>query len=142
MNQAEQIDYLNSMVKVQLKPSLIQGVGLFALRDLPKDTLLGTHLAPRFYRLTKGNLGKLFPEVRQLLLERWPGMLRGEGFAWPDVYLQGYINHSSDSNYAAATDLTLRDIKAGEEITQDYRSIPQWWEVFSWLKNDGTESKN
>ena len=46
-----------------------------------------------------------------------------------------YMNHSSDANYDAVEDRTLRDIKEGEEITEDYRKIKGCEIVHPWIKN-------
>lgn len=140
MNDITPIDFLNVTVKVKLAPSPIHGVGVFAIRDIPKQTKLFADRSPHPYRISPGNLGKLFPQVRELLTQRWPGIVQGKGFAYPDFHIQGYMNHSDDPNYDAHLDLSLRDIEAGEEITEDYRQIEGWEEVFPFLSESLTES--
>jgi hypothetical protein len=127
------IDFLNGAVKLRLGPSPIQGVGVFAIKDIPKGGKLFANAFPRTYIVSQGNLDKLFPEVRQSLVSRWPRLLLGEPFMFPDVNYQGYMNHSEDPNYDMDLDVALRDIKAGEEVTEDYRVIPGALEAFPFL---------
>lgn len=130
----KQVDELNQRVKVKVQPSSIHGVGLFALRDISKGEKLYANCLPAFYDLSYNHFTKLFPEVRQLLLERFPRVVEGELFAYPDSLLQSFMNHDSNPNYNNMTDTALRNIKAGEEIFEDYTSIPGWETAFPWLK--------
>lgn len=133
MTQDEQISWLNSIVRLRLGPSPIHGIGLFAIRDIPKGTKLYADTFPQLYNLPYSSFNKLFPEVRDLLLERWPGITQGSKFAYPDTFLQAYMNHSDSPNYDAKKDEALTDIKAGEEITENYKRINGWSQVFPWL---------
>ncbi len=134
MNTEEQLNELNSYARLRLAPSPIHGIGVFAIRDIPKGTRLYAQVAPRGFKISKGNLNKLFPEIREYILERWPLAAKGESFAWPDCFIQGYMNHSDEFNYDLKTDTTTRDIKVGEEITENYRDIEGWQDIFTWLK--------
>jgi len=134
LSNEDQINKLNEIVKVKLSPSKIHGIGVFAIRAIGEGQRLWGNIYPQFFDLPYSHFGKLFPEVRQLILERWPGIasemsLLGMGrFAYPDVLLQAYMNHGDEgeSNYDAVLDLTTRDIKMGEEILEDYRLIDGW----------------
>ena len=136
MNTDQTVDYLNTIVKTKLAPSPIHAVGVFAIRDIPKGTKMFLIYGPKPYRVSPGNQAKLFTEVLDTLKERWPRMLQGEGFLYPDAYTQGYMNHADEPNYDATLDITLREIKAGEEVTEDYRLIPCWEQAFPWLVGD------
>lgn len=127
------IDQLNERVKLRIAPSPIHGVGVFAIRDIGKGQHLSMDGLPLPYKISPGNLSKLLPEVRELILERWPRASQGMPFAYPDAIMLAYTNHSDDPNYDALNGVTLRDIKQGEEITEDYRKIENWGQVYPWL---------
>ena len=138
MNQKEQIDHLNSTIKVRLAPSSIQGVGVFAIMDIQKGQrcyCVPTKDGMFWYSVSYSNLSKLFPEIRNIILDQWPSIINGSHFlspnytAWPILFM----NHSNEPNFENQTDKALRDIKAGEELTEDYRTMDNWKEVFPWL---------
>jgi len=83
---------------VTIKNSEIEGLGLFATEDIPADTFLGvTHIANGDFE---------------------DGFIR--------TPLGGFYNHSDDPNYDSFHNtkgrclITIRDIKAGDEITSFY----------------------
>lgn len=133
-HQEETIAILNTLVRVKVAPSKIHGVGLFAIRDIPKGTKLYANMFPQAYKIPFGSFRKLFPDIREMLLERWPNIVNGSAFMYPDTLLQAYCNHSEDNNYDGITDMTIKDIEEGEEITENYKQIPNWEKVFKWLK--------
>lgn len=142
-----QIDYaifeINNSVKCKLAASPIHGVGVFAIYDIQKGDKLFLRPSesffdkpPRAYNLSYASLSKLLPEVRQLLLERWPSIINGSIFVSPNdmAVLCTFVNHSDDPNYDIDTDSALRDIKGGEEITENYRLMDNYLEIYKWLK--------
>lgn len=129
----EQTAILNTMVKCRIAPSDIHGVGVFAIRDIEKGQKLYSDIVPSVFTIPYSSFGKLFPEVKELLLERFPHVVNGSAFVWPDTRLQAYMNHSDDPNYDAINDVTLKQIKTGEEVTEDYRKIESWEKVYPWL---------
>lgn len=136
MNHEATIDYLNSAVCVRIAPSKIHGVGIMAIRELPKGKRLYLDNLPQTYELPYANFGKLFKEVRAIVVERWPGVVNGSRFAYPDSRYQAYMNHSDDPNYDIATDTLIKDMKEGEEITENYRKIEGWEKAFPFLKTN------
>ena len=132
--QEQQVQELNTYVKTKIAPSKIHGVGVFALRDIPKGQKLYADMATKLYTLPYSSFGKLFPEVKELLLERFPLIVNGSRFLYPDTRIVAFMNHQENPNYNAKSDLVLKDIKEGEEITEDYRKIEGWEKVFGWLK--------
>ena len=128
------ISYLNSTTLTKLAPSSIHGVGLFALRDLKAGDKLYADEFPRKYEIRYENFNKLLPEVREQIVNQFPLVASGHAFIWPTTKLQAFCNHSDDPNYAANLDIMLKDCKAGEEITEDYRLIVKWEELFPWIK--------
>lgn len=131
--QDDQLDELNSRVLVRIAPSKVHGVGVFALRDIPAYEKLYADITPVLYTLPYSSFGKLFPEVKQFLLERWPQIVNGSRFCYPDTRIQAFMNHSNQANYDAFNDEMLMDVKTGEEITENYMLIPNWQLVHPWL---------
>lgn len=134
MTQDEQINFLNSAVKVKLAPSKLHGIGVFAIKDIPKGTKLYATMAPKVFHIPFGSWKKLFPEVGEQILERWPNIINNSPFVWPDTNIQAFMNHADDYNYDGKLDVVIRDIKKGEEITEDYRDVENYQKVFKWLK--------
>ena len=134
MNSNKLAAKLNHRVVVRIAPSKIHGVGIVAIRDLPKGRKMYLDHLPEQYALPYSSFGKLFPEVRQILLERWPLIVSGSAFMYPDARYQAYCNHSDDPNYDAFNDVLLKDVKAGEELLENYKYIKGWEEVFTFLK--------
>jgi len=134
-NYKRQIQELNTYVKTYLAPSEIEGVGLFAIRDIPKGQKLYADMAPRLYNLPFSEFRNLFPDVKKEILYRFPQVVNGSAFGYPSTRLQAYINHSDDPNYDAVNDVVLRDIAKGEEITEDYRKIENYKKVFPFIKS-------
>jgi SET domain-containing protein len=133
-----QIDELNAYVKTYLAPSEIEGVGVFALRDLDKGEKLHADMVPKLYNLSYANVrSKLFPEVKELLLKQWPLIVKGSHFAYPTTRIVAYMNHSDKPNYNAQNDTLIKDVKKGEEITEDYRKIDVNTKMFPFIKDVG-----
>jgi SET domain-containing protein len=128
-----QIKQLNTFVTTRIAPSPIHGVGVFALHAVQKGQQLFTDMAPILFTLPHDQFCKLRPEVSSLVLERWPNIVTGSHFLYPETRIQAFMNHSDNPNYDAVNDISLREISAGEEITEDYRKIPSWEIVFPWL---------
>lgn len=133
MNVDETAALLNTIVLTRIAPSKIHGVGVFVIRDLQAGQKLYLDSLPRPYRISKGNLSKLFPNVRQILCERFPRVFVDSVVAYPDACYQAYVNHSDDPNYDNITDTLIRDVKEGEEITENYKNIVGWRDAFPWL---------
>lgn len=128
-----QIAELNIKVLTRIGPSSIHGVGVIALKDIPAGTRMYLDEQIRIYSVPYERFNELRQEARSILLERWPSIVVGGRFAWPDCRQVAYMNHDNAPNYDAAADTTLKDIKKGEELTEDYRKIKGWDTVFPWL---------
>lgn len=131
-----EITRLNERVRTRLAPSPIHGVGVFALRDLFKGNRLYADALPEVYSVSYVNMNKLFPAVRELLLERNPLIASGEPFPYPTERVQAFLNHSDNPSYDAFNDVMLCDVPAGEEITENYRLIPHYEKVYKWLSTE------
>lgn len=128
------IDVLNDSVILKLAPSDVHGIGLFAMRDIKKDTNLYTDAIPRAFDLPYKKFSKLRPDVREELVSHWPRISEDKAFLYPDCKRSSYINHSDNPNYDLDTDQAIKDIKAGEEILADYKKIPNYKKVYTFIK--------
>lgn len=125
MNNA--VEHLNNTVWATIKPSPVHGVGVFAIRSIPKGqkyTDFHTLGLAEMYTLERDEFAGLTPEIQALILDR--ALVHEEQpitFMSPNaqVDLRAFMNHSSTPN----TDgfVTLRRIKKGEELTEDYTSF-------------------
>jgi len=136
MTNQDEINELNSIIKARIGVSKIHGVGVIAIRDISKGEMVYADRMPKLYQVPYGSMNKLFPEVREIILERWPSIINGGRFIAPDARLLSFMNHSErdESNYDPATDTAIRDIKKGEEITENYKTMENWSKIYSWLK--------
>ena len=127
-----QIDQLNS-IKVKLAPSPIHGVGVFAMYDIAKGEKLNSDMTPQVFTLTFADFKKVKTEIRDLLLGQWPNIINGSKFAYPTTRIQAFINHSETPNYDAQNDVMFKDVRAGEEVLENYRAIQSYTRIFPWL---------
>lgn len=138
----EQIVKLNTRCKLRIAPSKVHGVGIFAITDIHKGERLYAGVFPEPYTIPYSSFGKLFPEVRQIIIERWPLVASGKShFFYPDANMPAYMNHADDPNYDNKTDCALRDIKAGEEVFETYRNIEGAETIFPFLAVDKPKRK-
>jgi SET domain-containing protein len=128
-----QIELLHEVVKIKLAPSAIHGVGVFALRDINKGEKLYTDAIPHQLDLPYRKFKHLDPQIREILLGHFPLIVDGSHFMYPVTKMSAYLNHSDTPNYDAKSDKALKKIRAGEEITEDYRQIEGWEQVFPFL---------
>jgi SET domain-containing protein len=122
------VEYLNSTVFCALRPSPIHGIGVFAIRNIPKGTTLTDHTLEcpnqQLYGLDEDDFARLHPEIRSLILSRL--IFEADApliFLSPntDAILRGFMNHSDTPNSDGA--IALRDIAAGEEVTENYKAF-------------------
>ena len=116
-------------VYCRLKPSQIEGVGVFAIRDIPKGT-------DPFMGLTTVGSEKISAETIEILhpaIARYIKdmcVFRDGGYFIPDAGLNAldvscYLNHSKTPNMETKDGtifVAARDIKEGEELTIHYDS--------------------
>lgn len=129
----EAITKLNS-IKATLGVSKIQGIGVVAIRDIFKGEKVYADELPNVFHIPVGSLGKIVPEVKDIILARWPNIIHGAPFISPDARLLSFMNHSDTPNYDPYTDMATKDIKKGEEVTEDYRIVKDYDKVYPWLK--------
>jgi len=141
-NSEQTAGILNQVIKVTIRPSKTHGVGVFAIQDIPKGVRLHMDDLPQVYYLPYSSFGKLFPEVRDNIVNKWPRVVNNEKFAFPEARFQAYCNHSDDPNYDSKTDSSLRDISVGEEIFEDYRVILGYEKAYPWLDKKKVKDDN
>ena len=124
---------INDIVKIKIAPSKIHGVGIFALYDIKKGEKLYTDIIPHQFDIPYSKFYKIKKVVRDLILGQFPLITQGSHFIYPVAKMSGYLNHSNNANYNAKDDIVLRDIKKGEEVTENYREIKGWQKVFPFL---------
>lgn len=121
------------MVKTELKPSSIEGLGVFALEFIPSGSVVWK-LDDRFYSMVHENDLKKLPPLMQDHFER---------YSWPHLFKEGilcccidngrFMNHSKNAN----TDFrdqevgkAKKDILVGEEITCNYAEFDPHFKGF------------
>ena len=127
------IEKLNEEVKVRVAPSKIHGVGVFPLRPLKRGERLYAGNLPSLYKTPYARFWMLNPEVRQYLLERWPNVINGSSFVYPEGNIQAFMNHANEPTYNAESDTLLTDLTVDDEITEDYKKIKGYAQIFPWL---------
>src|SRR3990167_7480921 len=143
-----QVVQLNDTVRCTLKPSRIDGIGVFAIQYIRKGErcYCTPNLIPKFYNLTFTQLDDLVPEVKELILQRWASVVNKSLFMSPndDAHLLMFINHSPDPaevNYDVVTDTALKDIPRNTELFEDYRVMDNWEKVRPLNKNPWLNKK-
>lgn len=128
MDKKHILEYINNTTYCRLKSSSIHGVGVFAIKKIPKG-INPFPSAPDYEAITvsKKDLKNLDPEMKKLLFD----LLVFDGDT-VDIPVKGlnnldvsfYLNHSKNPNLKYADDregfISLRDIEVGEELTADY----------------------
>ena len=132
-NQDEQLSELNQISKATLGVSKIHGIGVIATTLILKGAKIHADRMPKVYSIPYGSFNKLFPEVRKVILERWPNVIHGERFAYPDARLVSFMNHSETPNYDPLTDTATKEISVGEEITENYCIVKDAEKIYPWL---------
>lgn len=93
-----------------IKPSTIHGLGLFAKVDIKKGE-----------RIIQGLADFSFQDEWIIYVKKW----KIKSFSYNNGYCM--VNHSEKPNTKRGKKmviLALQNIKAGEEITEDYNSLP------------------
>ncbi len=113
-------------VYTRLRPSPIHGVGVFAIRDIPKDTYIFTGDNSKMVWVDKSVVETQEVEIRKLYDDFC--IIKGNKYYCPDNFnnmnVGWYLNGSKENPSVRCDDnydfYALRDIKKGEELTVDY----------------------
>lgn len=116
-------------INIEIKPSKLHGVGIFAVKNIKKGTIIGNEngfINDKYYVwYTWRDYKKFKPEVKNKIKELCAGRLNGfySPLDFDILPISWYSNHSCDGNlgFNANSDLiAIRNIKKGEELTFDY----------------------
>ncbi len=118
---------------LMLRPSPIDGVGVFAVRDIPKgcrDMFSAPDPSEQWISVSHDEVA-LLPEHARALVENYclfdetHFFVPARGFKQMDLVC--YLNHGDEPNVVSIDDgeafEALRDIRAGEELLVDYGEI-------------------
>lgn len=141
MTNEEQAQQLAQTVKCKIAPSSVHGVGVVAMRAIAKgeQCFCALTVKPSWYTIPYKKLEKylkdLYPEVLQLIIERWPQVYNGASFISPnyDARLTSFMNHSDTPNYDPVSDLALADIAFGDELFENYRTVDNCENIYPFL---------
>lgn len=124
---------------VALRPSGIHGIGVFAIRDIPKGTKnIFSHGIGDWIKVSITEVEAL-PRHSRDLIETYC-LFDEDHYYVPDygfkvMDLVNYLNHSADPNVISVDHgehfEALRDIKEGEELFVDYHSITDELESYN-----------
>ena len=133
MTKEELLRELSSNTYVMLKPSPIEGIGVFAITAIPKgcrDMFGKPDTNDEWITISKKEVATL-PTHTQFLIGNYclydeeNYFVPGHGFKKMDVSL--FLNHSDNPNIISINDGDLfesvRDINPGEELLVDYGEI-------------------
>jgi len=119
----------------RLKPSGIEGVGVFAVRDIPKNMIVFED-KDKWHQLKLSDLKSLDKDVKKMIDDFFVIEADGTVFV-PEKGLNGmdtsfYLNNSNEPNVKTidegATFVALRKIKRGEELTVSYADYDYKWQ--------------
>ena len=112
----------------RLKPSKISGVGVFAVRDIPKNQNPFQGIKYNYHELKTSDFKNFDKEVLKMIDNLF--VIGKNGKVWvPESGLNGmdvsfFVNHSENPNLKTIDDgsnfITLRKVKKGEELTVSY----------------------
>ena len=131
MNKADLLKELSQNTFVMLRPSAVQGIGVFAIRDISKgQRKLFSQDKSEWIKIPKEEVEKL-PEHSRFLVENHclyddnNYFVPEYGFKMIDPVI--YLNHADIPNVISINEgedfEALRDIKSGEELFIDYGEI-------------------
>jgi SET domain-containing protein len=133
MTKAALLNELTGNTWVMIKPSPIEGIGVFALQHIPKGCRSMFSQASeqeQWIPITKTEVENLPPHAKALI-ENYC-LYDDENYFVPDygfkkMDLVNFLNHSDTPNLISINDgeffETTRDIKQGEELLIDYGEI-------------------
>lgn len=133
MTKAELLAELSNNTFVMLKPSPIEGIGVFAIKDIPKgcrQMFSKPDINDKWITVTKKEVAALPPHAgfivgNYCLYDDENYFVPDNGFKKIDLSL--FLNHADSPNIISINEgdyfEAIRAIKAGEELLIDYGEI-------------------
>ena len=133
MTKEELLQELSTNTWVMIKPSPIEGIGVFALQDIPKgcrSMFSKANEQEQWIPISKTEIENL-PAHAKALIENYC-LYDAENYFVPDygfkkMDLVNFLNHSDTPNVISINDgeffEAIRDIKKDEELVIDYGEI-------------------
>ena len=131
MDKTELLKELSENTFVKLAPSLVEGIGVFALARIPKGSRgMFSRDTSEWIKISKEEIG-LLPDHSKYLVENFCLFDEGHyfvpeyGFKMVDLVI--FLNHSGTPNIKSINDgedfEAVEDIEAGDELFLDYGLI-------------------
>ena len=138
MTKDQLLQELRAETFITIKPSTVHGIGVFAIRDIPKgcSTIFSRNVG-NWIKVPIAEIETL-PEHSKSLVETYC-LYDEENYYLPDygfkvMDLVNYLNHANEPNIESVNDgenfIALRDIKAGEELFVSYHDIAEGLEEY------------
>ena len=131
MNKGALLKQLAESTYVMIKASPVHGIGVFAIRDIPKGTQdIFSQGIGEWIEVSKEEVDALPKHSRDLvenhcLFDEKSYFIPDYGFKLVDLVI--YLNHSESPNIVSINDgerfEAIRDIACGEELFVDYGTI-------------------
>jgi SET domain-containing protein len=133
MTKDELLSELSGNTWVMIRPSPIEGIGVFALRDIPKgcrNMFSKPNDEEKWITISKAEVDNL-PGHSKALIENYC-LYDDENYFVPDhgfkkMDLVNFLNHSNSPNIISINEgdffEAIRDIRAGEELLIDYGEL-------------------
>lgn len=118
-------------VYCRLAPSPIHGIGVFAIKDIPKgiNPFSDSYMAQEAIIINKNKINDLGPELMSLLHDQHPTSDPNKQIIsiFPNqIIWSNYINYTENPNIELMSNgewITLREIKKGEELLEDPKRL-------------------